>query len=137
MTNEAKKQHPDAVSFTRKQVLHLANVAGVTPEDVREAQRSMHSKTSFLMSLAYVHMLRHPVITRIEDQTQRSFAAVRESSSLRAVWQGDKAVKSIVDVGRLQAKTGHVVREEPVSFATWLERVWANNEAAPAAAPRI
>lgn len=125
----------DQVSLTRRQVSQLAQAAGVSPDDVREAMQEMPSKGSFLMSLAYVHMLRHPVVVRIENESQRRFAAVREGMSLKASWEVDKGVKEIVAVGREQARTGKITASTPAPVG-WLERIaGAREEAAPA--PRM
>jgi hypothetical protein len=119
----------DRVDLTRKQTALLARAAGVTADDVREAQLRMPSKGSFLMSLAYVHMLHHPVITRIEDENGRRFAAVREAVGLKRIWDVDKDVVALVAMGRRQAAGGPVSAERPAPFTDWTRRVLESRDA--------
>jgi hypothetical protein len=130
MPAAANETTDDIVRFTARQVERLAEAAGVSVDDVRRAQRVMPVRNDFMTSLGYVHVSRHPQVSRIEDVRRRHLEATQAALDLKSIWQADASVQSILATGRRQAETGMVAKDEASSFMSWLDRVWSKQSSA-------
>lgn len=133
MTN-AEEEVGAIVRFTTRQAEKLARAAGISIDEVRQAQRmtvAPNERRSFLHLLGTIHASKQPEFAGLPQGQGRYLRINQTALDLKSVWSADSDVMEMLRAGIEQGRTNRLPKSEPGPFSDWLARVKAYGEPAP------